>query len=182
MIVHKILTLPDLLQARCQASTAKLNFLDAAGNIVHSLSYAQLFAESQEYAARLISAGLKTDGSDVVITHFADHESHIRIFWACCLGKRPFWNEFQLLTFLTPSRHPNLPHPSASPRPESSSFTISASPTAIQQPYVDFNGRHDQLCTWPGPNAENATHFASWSRRHSSRFPLARFPAHNLQT
>ncbi|KDR66558.1 hypothetical protein GALMADRAFT_232431 [Galerina marginata CBS 339.88] len=89
MAADEISTLPDLLQARCQASTAKLSFLNAAGDIVKSLSYAQLFAEAQEYAVRLISAGLRTDGSDVVITQFTDHESHIRIFWACCLAGIP---------------------------------------------------------------------------------------------
>lgn len=82
-------TLPDLLRARSRASTAGLNFLDVDGNVFQSLSYAQLFAESQEYAARLASIGVKTDGSDVVITHFSDHASHIRIFWACCLGQCP---------------------------------------------------------------------------------------------
>ena len=92
MVVYDTSTLPDLLRARSQASTAELSFLDADGNIAQSLSYAQLLAESQEYAARLVSTGLKTNGTDVVITHFANHETHIRIFWACCLGKRlPRW-------------------------------------------------------------------------------------------
>ncbi|KAG6907940.1 putative NRPS-like protein biosynthetic cluster [Tephrocybe rancida] len=82
-------TLPDILLARSQASTAELGFLDADGNITLSLSYAQLFAESQEYARRLVSAGLKTDGTDIAITSFSDHESHIRTFWACCLAGIP---------------------------------------------------------------------------------------------
>lgn len=89
MAFHHFLTLPDLLSGRSQSSVAKLNFLDAEGNISRSLSYAQLFEESQECAARLVLSGLKTDGSDIVITHFADHESHIRTFWACCLGTPP---------------------------------------------------------------------------------------------
>lgn len=82
-------TLADLLQRRCQSSDPKLNFLDTEGNITRSLSYAQLWTESQEYAARLVSAGFKTDGTDVVIAHFTDHETHIRTFWACCLGECP---------------------------------------------------------------------------------------------
>ncbi|KAF8079199.1 acetyl-CoA synthetase-like protein [Lyophyllum atratum] len=82
-------TLPELLLARSHASTAELGFLDADGNISLSLSYAQLLKDSQEYAQRLISAGLRTDGTDIVITSFSDHESHIRTFWACCLAGIP---------------------------------------------------------------------------------------------
>ncbi|KAF5385011.1 hypothetical protein D9615_001029 [Tricholomella constricta] len=82
-------TLSDLLLARSRASTAELGFLDLDGNISLSLSYAQLLAESQEYAQRLISAGLKTDGTDIVIAGFSDHRSHIRTFWACCLAGIP---------------------------------------------------------------------------------------------
>ncbi|GLB43617.1 putative acetyl-CoA synthetase-like protein [Lyophyllum shimeji] len=82
-------TLPELLLARSRTSTAELGFLDAEGCISQSLSYAQLFAESQEYARRLVSAGLKTDGTDIVITSFSDHERHIRTFWACCLAGIP---------------------------------------------------------------------------------------------
>ncbi|RDB19399.1 Atromentin synthetase [Hypsizygus marmoreus] len=78
-------TLPELLLARSQTSTAELGFLDADGHIATSLSYAQLLADSQEYAKRLVSSGLKTDGSDIVIASFSDHESHTRLFWACCL-------------------------------------------------------------------------------------------------
>ncbi|KAF9525716.1 hypothetical protein CPB83DRAFT_858976 [Crepidotus variabilis] len=83
-------TLADLLERRSQSSDPKLNFLDTEGKITRSLSYAQLWTESQEYAARLVSAGLKTDGTDVVIAHFTDHETHIRTFWACCLAGIPF--------------------------------------------------------------------------------------------
>ena len=115
MVIFEHSTLPDLLQARSQASAAKLNFLDTDGNVVKSLSYAQLLAESQDYAARLTSTGLKTDGSDIVIAHFADHESHVRIFWACCLGKYlPLGNFFFVTNSIPSSRHPILPDSSAS--------------------------------------------------------------------
>jgi long-subunit acyl-CoA synthetase (AMP-forming) len=87
MTSHEISTLPDLLLARSHTSTAEIGFLDANGNLSRSLSYAHLFEEARDYAARLISSGLKTDGTDIVITHFTDHESHIRTFWACCLGE-----------------------------------------------------------------------------------------------
>lgn len=83
---HMISTLPELLLAR-SSSTAQLGFLDAEGSVASSLTYAQLYAESQEYTQRLLSAGLKNDGTDIVVTSFSDHESHIRIFWACCLGE-----------------------------------------------------------------------------------------------
>ncbi|KAG6877352.1 putative NRPS-like protein biosynthetic cluster [Termitomyces sp. T159_Od127] len=81
-------TLPELLLAR-SASIAELGFLDAEGSVAFSLTYAQLYAESQEYARRLLAAGLKNDGTDIVITTFPDHESHIRTFWACCIAGIP---------------------------------------------------------------------------------------------
>ncbi|KAG6811380.1 putative NRPS-like protein biosynthetic cluster [Tricholoma furcatifolium] len=80
-------TLPDILLARSRTSKAEVGFLEADGTISHSLSYAQLYAESQEYAQRLISAGLGPN--DIVITSFSDHASHIRTFWACCLAGIP---------------------------------------------------------------------------------------------
>ncbi|KAG6853538.1 putative NRPS-like protein biosynthetic cluster [Blastosporella zonata] len=70
-------TLPDLLLARSQVSTAELGFLDADGATTLSLTYSELFKIAQEYAQRLVSAGLRTDGTDIVITSFSDHESHI---------------------------------------------------------------------------------------------------------
>ncbi|KAG5636308.1 putative NRPS-like protein biosynthetic cluster [Sphagnurus paluster] len=79
-------TLPELLLARSVSSTAELGFLDANGTVSLSLSYAQLLHESQEYARRLVSSGLKTDGTEIVVTAFADHINHIRMFWACCLA------------------------------------------------------------------------------------------------
>ncbi|KAG6856817.1 putative NRPS-like protein biosynthetic cluster [Tephrocybe sp. NHM501043] len=70
-------TVPDVLLARSQASTAELGFLDADGSITLSLSYPDLFVESVAYARQLVSAGLRTDGRDIVITSFPDHENHI---------------------------------------------------------------------------------------------------------
>jgi hypothetical protein len=159
-------TLPDLLRARSHASTAGLNFLDADGDVFQSLSYAQLFAESQEYAARLASI-VKTDGSDVVITHFSDHASHIRIFWACCLGQcPPRWQFFLSLMLLILSWNPSLPNSSTSPRPESSSPALRTSSAAFQRPYVYLDRRYNWLCPQPCSNIEDFVHFTSYRRRH----------------
>ena len=85
----KYTSLPELLLARSRTSTAELGYLDAEGNVAKTQTYSQLFADAQVVAQRLVSAGLKTDGTDIVVTSFADHESHILIFWACCFGKYP---------------------------------------------------------------------------------------------
>lgn len=84
-------TLTELLLERSQDRSAKLCFLNASGDVSKSLTYAALLNNALEYAQRLISLGLKTDGTDIVLTSFLDHESHITIFWACCLGAKPFW-------------------------------------------------------------------------------------------
>lgn len=87
----KYASLPELLLARSRTSTAELGYLDADGNVVKTQTYAQLFADAQVVAHRLVSAGLKTDGTDIVVTSFADHASHILIFWACCFGEHRFF-------------------------------------------------------------------------------------------
>ncbi|KAG6848572.1 putative NRPS-like protein biosynthetic cluster, partial [Arthromyces matolae] len=89
MASENFLTLPELLLARSRTSSAELGFLDSEGIITLNLSYRQLYAESLTYAQRLVSSGLKTDGTDIVITSFSDHETHIRTFWACCLAGIP---------------------------------------------------------------------------------------------
>ena len=78
-------TLPDLLRARSQGTSATVAFLDAVGAVIQKFSYAELYQDSVREAQRLLSAGLHPD-RDIVIASFPDHESHIRLFWACCLG------------------------------------------------------------------------------------------------
>lgn len=80
-------TLPDLLHARSrQASNVFVNFLNADGDITKSILYSELYENARRDAHRLLSAGLRP-GKDIVITSFPDHESHIRLFWACCFGE-----------------------------------------------------------------------------------------------
>jgi acyl-CoA synthetase (AMP-forming)/AMP-acid ligase II len=82
-------TLPHLLQARAVVqNTAQIIFLSADGSVSKALSYAELFNIASVYARRLLAAGLTE--SDVVLASFADHESHIYLFWACCLAGIPF--------------------------------------------------------------------------------------------
>jgi acyl-CoA synthetase (AMP-forming)/AMP-acid ligase II len=81
-------TLPELLQARAIVQdTAQLIFLHADGSISKTISYADLLEVASVYARRLLAAGLTR--SDVVLASFADHESHIYLFWACCLAGIP---------------------------------------------------------------------------------------------
>jgi hypothetical protein len=79
-------SVPELLLERSRTSTAELGFLDVDGNIIKTQTYAQLLADAQVVAQRLVSAGFRTDGTDIVVTSFSDHQNHILIFWACCLG------------------------------------------------------------------------------------------------
>jgi acyl-CoA synthetase (AMP-forming)/AMP-acid ligase II len=83
-------TLPELLFTRAENEddAARISFLDADGVESNSFSYGQLFDDASIYGRRLVAAGL-TD-SDVVLASFPDHESHIRLFWACCLAGIPF--------------------------------------------------------------------------------------------
>jgi acyl-CoA synthetase (AMP-forming)/AMP-acid ligase II len=82
-------TLPELLQSRAVVqNTANVVFLSADGSISKALSYAELFNIASVYARRLLAAGLTE--SDVVLASFADHESYIYLFWACCLAGIPF--------------------------------------------------------------------------------------------
>lgn len=95
-------TLPELLLARAQgASPATVSFLDAAGEVVQKFSYTELYNESLRDAQRLLAAGLRPD-KDIVITSFPDHESHIRVFWACCFGRSPFRAKCRVHRVLTP--------------------------------------------------------------------------------
>jgi len=89
-MIHQVKfpNLPELLLERSRTSTAELGFLHADGNIFKTQTYAQLFADAQVVAQRLVSAGLRTDGTDIVVTSFTDHQNHILTFWACCLGAR----------------------------------------------------------------------------------------------
>jgi acyl-CoA synthetase (AMP-forming)/AMP-acid ligase II len=82
-------TLPELLQARAVVQdTAQLTFLHADGSVSKAISYADLLDVASVYARRLLAAGLTR--SDVVLASFTDHESHIYLFWACCLAGIPF--------------------------------------------------------------------------------------------
>jgi len=81
-------TLPELLQARSIVQdTAQLTFLHADASVSKAISYADLLDVATMYARRLIAAGLTQ--SDVILASFADHESHIYLFWACCLAGIP---------------------------------------------------------------------------------------------
>lgn len=79
-------TLPELLASRAAESSVGIGFLDSDGGIVKSLSYADLFNAATRTSQQLIALGLNPE-SDIVITSFPDHESHIRVFWACCFGE-----------------------------------------------------------------------------------------------
>jgi len=80
--------LPELLQARSIVQdTAQLTFLHADGSVAKAISYADLLDVASVYARRLLAAGLTR--SDVVLASFTDHESHIYLFWACCLAGIP---------------------------------------------------------------------------------------------
>lgn len=82
-------TLPDLLIARAHSSNeARITFLDADGNASKTLSYQELFDDASRLARRLIALGLTR--SNIILSSFPDHESHIRLFWACCLSGIPF--------------------------------------------------------------------------------------------
>jgi acyl-CoA synthetase (AMP-forming)/AMP-acid ligase II len=82
-------TLPELLQARAFVQgTEQLTYLNTDGGVSKVISYADLFNIASEYARRLLAAGLTQ--SDVVLASFEDHESHISLFWACCLAGIPF--------------------------------------------------------------------------------------------
>ena len=80
-----ILTLPDLLLSCTRKPDREIGFLSAEGAIKTSVTYSQLFKDAQLYAQWLISGGLQYDKT-IVIASFSDHESHIKVFWACCLG------------------------------------------------------------------------------------------------
>jgi long-subunit acyl-CoA synthetase (AMP-forming) len=79
------LTLPDLLLSCTRNPDREIGFLSAGGEIETSVTYSQLFQDAQLYAQRLISGGLQSEKT-IVVASFSDHESHIKLFWACCLG------------------------------------------------------------------------------------------------
>lgn len=82
-------TLPDLLQARAIAhNPAQIVFLSSDGSVSNAISYTELLDIASTYARHLLAAGLTE--SDVVLANFADHESYIYLFWACCLAGIPF--------------------------------------------------------------------------------------------
>jgi acyl-CoA synthetase (AMP-forming)/AMP-acid ligase II len=82
-------TLPELLQARAVVQgTEQLTYLNSDGSVSKAISYADLLNIATIYARRLLAAGLTP--SDVVLASFEDHESHISLFWACCLAGIPF--------------------------------------------------------------------------------------------
>lgn len=79
-------TLSDLLHIRASEnhSTSRISFLGPDGQTSGTMTYKELYDESLVYSRRLLAAGLKR--SDIVLASFPDHESHIRLFWACCLA------------------------------------------------------------------------------------------------
>jgi hypothetical protein len=79
-------TLADLLLARASSSSQFIGFLDANGAVANVLSYSRLYKDSLDYAARLSSAGVRRGLVEVVLSACTDHESQMRLFWACCLG------------------------------------------------------------------------------------------------
>ena len=111
-------TLSDLLFARAQGTPATVSFLNAAGDVVQKLSYDELYRDSLRDAQRLLAAGLNPS-KDIVITSFSDHESHIRLFWACCMGKLPSGQARSVLadSFSNPAGIPVSPIPPLHPDP-----------------------------------------------------------------
>lgn len=87
MTSNKPTTLPQLLLERTQDSIAEIGFLDNTGRVVQTLSHQSLFKDAQQDARRLLASGLRGGGRNIVVTEFEDHQSHIRVFWACCLGE-----------------------------------------------------------------------------------------------
>lgn len=78
-------TLPELLFSRAATSSAGIGYLGFDGTVIKFSPYADLYADASRIAPKLLSLGLKPE-VDIVVTSFPDHESHIRVFWACCLG------------------------------------------------------------------------------------------------
>ena len=104
-------TLTDLLFSRLQDSSSTcIGFLDATGGLTKTLSYPELYQNARHDALRLLAAGLKP-GKDIVVTSFPDHESHIRLFWACCFGMSMFSTSVNALLIHARSRNPCVPHP-----------------------------------------------------------------------
>jgi len=84
-------TLPELLNLRGSESSAEIGILDAKGAVLKAYNYRKLFEEAQTCAERLISAGLEPNGKDIILTSFENHENHIILFWAGCLGNIFFY-------------------------------------------------------------------------------------------
>ncbi len=84
MTISPLSSLPALLSQRAQNPRAELGYLNDDGTIRKSSTYAQLLADAQCAALRLLSFGL--EAKDVVIISLPDHQSSIRMFWACCFG------------------------------------------------------------------------------------------------
>ncbi|OJT07761.1 Polyketide synthase PksJ [Trametes pubescens] len=84
-------TLPALLASRSQESDVGVRFLDHNGDVSKELSYASLYKDALDGSRRLQSlcSSLKNTDVDVVIASFADHEQHVRLFWACCFAGIP---------------------------------------------------------------------------------------------
>ncbi|KAI0635108.1 AMP-dependent synthetase and ligase [Trametes polyzona] len=85
-------TLPALLASRSQETAVGVRYLDHSGNVTLEQSYADLYKDALESSRRLRSlcASLKTTHDvDVVIASFANHEQHVKLFWACCFAGIP---------------------------------------------------------------------------------------------
>lgn len=79
-------TLPELLHARAiDPRTGYLSYLDAQGTVYKSITYTELLEAASDHAHRLLAAGLRP-ATDIVLASFPDHESHVLLFWACCLA------------------------------------------------------------------------------------------------
>ncbi|THH01471.1 hypothetical protein EW026_g1235 [Hermanssonia centrifuga] len=87
MTISPLSSLPTLLIQRAHNPRAELGYLNDDGTVRKSSTYAQLLADARCAALRLLSFGLKAE--DVVIICLPDHESSIRLFWACCLAGIP---------------------------------------------------------------------------------------------
>lgn len=82
-------TLPALLASKSQESDVGVRFLDHNGDVSKELSYAALYKDALDGSRRLQSlcASLQNTNVDAVIASFADHEQHVRLFWACTFGE-----------------------------------------------------------------------------------------------
>jgi hypothetical protein len=78
-------TLSELLHVRARTSTSGISFLNTDGSVSRTLKYSTLLNRASSYSLHLKAANLHA-GRPVILASFEDLESHLIVFWACCLG------------------------------------------------------------------------------------------------